>query len=76
MLKRAWLWILGLFEDSNGVPDEARVGAMIIICIYCWNSYQSVLLSAAHAFDMQAFGLGGGALAAGLGMWLGLRKDN
>lgn len=76
LIKRLWLWFLGLFEDANGVPDEARIGAMLIILTYCYNSYTSVVISATHAFDMQAFGIGAGALAAGLGAWLGLRKDN
>ena len=69
-------WIAGIFEDAKGVPDEARIGAMLLIATFCGNSIASVVMSTSHAFDAQTFGIGSGALAAGLGAWLGLRKDN
>jgi hypothetical protein len=72
----AFTWVRQLFEDANGVPDEARVGAFILICCFAWNSVSSVMYSATHAFSAQDFGIGAGALAAGVGAWLGLRKDN
>lgn len=69
-------WIAGVFEDAKGVPDEARIGAMLLIVAFCGNSVAAVVMSSTHAFDAQTFGIGAGALAAGLGAWLGLRKDN
>lgn len=69
-------WIKKMLSDTQGVPDEARVGAMLLIVTFCGNSVASVVMSASHAFDAQTFGIGSGALAAGLGAWLGLRKDN
>ena len=74
--KKAWLWILGLFEDEQGVPDEARVGAGVLIGTFCYCTVLSVQGSPTHEFNFQLFGFGAGALAGGLGAWLGLRKDN
>lgn len=76
MLKNLIAWIARVFEDAQGVPDEARIGAMLLIATFCGNSVASVVMSATHAFDAQTFGLGAGVLAAGLGAWLGLRKNN
>jgi hypothetical protein len=70
------VWIAKVFEDAKGIPDEARIGAMALIVTFCGNSIASVVMSTTHAFDAQTFGIGAGALAAGLGAWLGLRKDN
>lgn len=76
MIKNLLAWIARVFADANGVPDEARIGAMLLIVAFCGNSIAAVVMSASHAFDAQTFGIGAGALAAGLGAWLGLRKDN
>jgi hypothetical protein len=76
VIVKCWDWILKVVEDANGVPDEARIGALCLIATFCYNSYTAVVLSATHTFDPQTFGIGAGALAAGLGAWLGLRKDN
>lgn len=69
-------WLKKIVEDAKGIPDEARIGALLIIGTFCGNSITSVVMSATHTFDAQNFGIGAGALAAGLGAWLGLRKDN
>ena len=69
-------WIAKMLEDAQGIPDEARVGAMLIIFTFCGNSVYSVVASSTHAFDPQTFGIGAGALTVGLGGWLGLRKAN
>lgn len=69
-------WLKRVLEDSAGIPDEARIGAMLVILTFCGNSIASVVMSSTHTFDPQSFGIGAGALAAGLGAWLGLRKDN
>jgi hypothetical protein len=69
-------WIARMLEDDKGVPDEARVGALILVGCFAWNSVASVMMGSSHAFNAQDFGIGAGALAAGLGAWLGLRKDN
>lgn len=69
-------WVAAMLSDAQGVPDEARVGAMLLIAAFVGNSIVSVVMSASHDFNAQNFGIGAGALAAGLGAWLGLRKDN
>lgn len=69
-------WLHRLLSDVSGIPDEARLAALVMILTFCGNSVVSVVLSETHAFDMQAFGVGAGVLATGLGAWFGLRKDN
>lgn len=68
-------WLNRMFSDANGVPDEGRVGAMLLIVSFCGASIASVVMSPTHAFDMQDFGVGAGALAGGLGALFGFRKD-
>jgi len=69
-------WLHKLVSDASGIPDEARLAALALVLTFCGNTVASVVMSPSHAFDMQAFGIGAGALATGLGAWLGLRKDN
>ena len=69
-------WIKRLFEDANGLPDDARVAAFMVVVTFMVNSTTSVWMSQTHTFDPQAFGIGAGALATGLGLWFGVRKDN
>lgn len=68
-------WIKRLFEDADGVPDDARIAAFLIVLTFCCNSIASVTLGNEHAFDASEFGVGAGALAAGIGVWFGQRKD-
>jgi hypothetical protein len=62
------------FTTKEGELDDARVSAFLLvltfICNTCYQTYNG------HAFDMQNFGIGAGALTAGLGAWFGIRKDN
>jgi hypothetical protein len=69
-------WIKRLFEDADGVPDDARIAAFLMVLAFCGNSITSVWLTTAHAFDAQQFGIGAGAISAGLGGWFGFRKGN
>lgn len=75
-MMQAIRWVARVFEDSAGVPDEARIGALIMVVGFVGNSVVSVVMGPAHAFNAQDFGIGAGALTAGLGAWLGLRKNN
>lgn len=65
-------YVAALVADSNGVPDDARVCAMFVVLCYCALTAYSVV---AHkqVFDAQQFGVGAGALAAGVGGWFRLR---
>ena len=65
-------WIKKAFEDSTGVPDEARVCAVSMVLGYLLLAAYSVIFQS-HPFDMQAFGIGAGALSAGVGGWFNLR---
>lgn len=67
-------WIKRLFEDANGVPDDARVNAFLLVVGFIGSSLWSVY--AGHEFKAQDWGIGAGALAAGIGGWFGLRKGN
>lgn len=69
-------WVKKMLSDVNGIPDEARVSAIIIIITFCFGNIYSVIMSPTHTFDTQAFGMGVGAMALGLGLWMGIRKDN
>jgi hypothetical protein len=65
-------WLTELFGDANGVPDDARISAFIMVLTYCITTAYNVAIEH-HNFDMQSFGIGAGALAAGVGVWFGQR---
>ena len=67
-------WIRLMFSDENGVPDEARVAAFLVVLTFCGCAIWAQVTG--HAWNPQEFGIGAGALAAGLGAWFGIRKDN
>lgn len=69
-------WLKQLFADGNGVPDDARIAAFLIVLTYCGNSIFAVIRGEHHSFDMQAYGIGAGAMVAGVGALFGLRKGN
>ena len=66
-------WINRMFSDPNGIPDDARVSAFMIVLAFVGNSIFAVVMSSTHGFDAQQFGIGVGAMAAGLGLWFGQR---
>lgn len=68
-------WLDKLFSDTNGIPDDARIAAAVMVLTYCGTAVYNVAIEH-HAFDMQAFGIGAGALSAGVGAWFGIRKGN
>jgi hypothetical protein len=72
-----WLnWLNRAFSDASGEPDDARIAALLMVLTYLGNSIASVVLSEHHVFDAQAFGIGAGAIAGGVGVWFGARKGN
>ena len=62
------------FTTAQGELDDARVGAFLLVLTFIGNSIWMVGHS--HQFDPQTFGIGAGALCAGVGAWFGIRKDN
>ena len=70
------IWLRRIFEDKDGVPDDARIAAFLLVLSFIGDSAASVIMSVSHAFDAQQFGIGAGALAAGVGVWFGQRKEN
>lgn len=69
-------WIRRAFSDAGGEPDDARINASLIVLTFLGNSIASVVMSPTHSFDAQAFGIGAGAIAGGIGVWFGQRKGN
>lgn len=68
-------WIQRLIADSNGVPDEARLMAVLVVLVYLalavWNvGYEH------RPFDYAAFGQGIGFTSAGIGAWFFGRGKN
>jgi hypothetical protein len=70
------LWLKQMFSDANGMADDARIAAFLLVLAFIVNSNLSVYLSPEHNFDAEKFGIGAGALAAGIGVWFGARKGN
>ena len=68
-------WISKMLSDPQGVPDDGRVAALLMVLAYIalasWN-----VIALHHRFDMLQFGGGAGTLSGGIGAWLGLRKGN
>ncbi|HEY7985324.1 MAG TPA: hypothetical protein VIE17_00215 [Methylophilaceae bacterium] len=69
-------WLNRAFSDATGEPDDARIAAFMMVLTFLGNSIVSVVLNEHHIFDAQAFGIGAGALAGGVGVWFGARKGN
>ena len=74
-MKAALRWIAALFEDEAGIPDDARVAAFLLILAYSVLGGWAVIINH-QALDFQQWGIGAGALTAGVGGWFGLRKNN
>lgn len=70
------MWLQRTFADASGEPDDARMAAFLMVLVYLGNSIASVVMGPTHSFDAQAFGIGAGALAGGIGVWFGARKDH
>ena len=66
-------WINRMFSDADGIPDDARVSAFMIVLAFIGNSVFAVVMSSTHGFDAQQFGIGVGAMSAGIGVWFSQR---
>lgn len=64
------------FTTDKGELDDARLAAFLLVLAYIGHSLLAIVLEPTHKFDPQAWGIGAGALAAGIGMWFGQRKEN
>ena len=59
-------WLLDLFRDANNDSDETVLYALTGILTFNALAIYSVVMSPTHAFDMQAYGVGFGAILAGI----------
>lgn len=69
-------WIKDGLSYTDGSMDEGSIAALLTVIGYIAISAYSAYASPSHAFDMQAFGIGAGALFAGVGVLFGQRKVN
>lgn len=69
-------WIKGGLSYTDGTMDEGSIAALATVVAYISISAYSVYASTNHTFNMQEFGIGAGALFAGVGVLLGQRKVN
>lgn len=67
-------WCGRLLADSQGVPDEARVGFMLGILAYL--GYWAYWLLTGHAWDAMTFGGGMVSIVTGYGVALRARGSN
>ena len=67
-------WLKSMFSDSSGAIDDARIAAFLMVLSFIGNS--AFALYKGQPWNPQEFGLGAGALAAGVGVWFGQRKGN
>lgn len=67
-------WLSKAFSDPSGLPDDARLAAFLIVLTFLGNSILAIFKG--QSWDPQQFGIGAGALAAGVGVWFGQRKGN
>lgn len=67
-------WIKKAFEDAQGIPDDARVAAFLLVLSFIGNA--AFALHKGQVWNAQDFGIGAGTLAAGIGGWFGFRKSN
>lgn len=72
MIEKIISWLKSIFSDASGVPDEARVCAVALVFAYIILAGIDITFHHAH-FDLQSFGVGAGALSAGVGGWFKLR---
>lgn len=67
-------YLKSMFSDASGNVDDARVAAFLLVLSYIGNS--AFALYKGQGWNPQEFGVGAGALAAGVGVWFGQRKGN
>lgn len=67
-------WIKQVFSDPKGTPDDARIAAFILVLTYCGAAVYA--LYKGQTWNPQEFGIGAGALVAGVGVLFGQRKEH
>lgn len=63
-----------MFTDKDGIADDGRIAAFLMMLTYVGNSTYALYLG--QPWHPQDFGIGAGALVAGLGALLRLRGEN
>lgn len=68
-------WVKKLFEAPDGLPDDGRVAAMMLVLSFIAYAGWSVIVDH-RPFDAQQYGVGIGGMMAGIGILFGQRKGN
>ena len=68
-------WLARVLADSDNIPDEARLGALLLVLAYIFLAVWD-LVALHHAFVPWSFGTGAGALVTGIGGWMYGRGKN
>lgn len=63
-----------MFTDKDGVWDDGRIAAFMLMLAFVFNSLHALFLE--QVWNPQEYGIGAGALVAGLGALLRLRGEN
>ena len=67
-------WIKKLLEDANGIPDDARVAAFLLVVAFIGLSVYAI--HQGQPFNPLTWGGGAGALSSGIAAWFKLRGGN
>lgn len=67
-------FIKQMFTDKDGIADDGRVAAFLLMLTFVGNSIYALVLN--QPWHPQDYGIGAGALVAGAGALLKLRGDN
>lgn len=62
-----------LTGKDNATYDISRVSGLLTVLTFLGLTVYSVVRSEGHHFDMQAFGIGAGAVIAAMGAALGMK---
>jgi hypothetical protein len=74
-------WIKKGFSANDGSMDDARVAAALIVVTFVGMAIYGVVHNppttpADFGEMLEKYGVGAAAMAGGIGMWFGMRKDN
>jgi len=78
---KGWAWIKGGYTASDGSLDDARLSATALVVGFIVFAFYAIKQAPPQnlqevAETIKNFGIGAGALSAGVGGWFGFRKDN
>jgi len=73
-LKTILDWLQGLISDDNGIADDARICAILMVATFIGLAVFDVVILK-NKFSPLEYGTGASALAGGIGAWFKWRGD-